>query len=708
MPVRRPSGVRLLAVLAAAAVAVPLLALPAQASSTANEVVYVETAPAGASTTSSVVLRRLDGSGTTRLTAQTLGVVDGAPELSQDGSRVAFASTRGGGPPAVQVVDRNGAGLERLTSPADGELDGYPTFTPDGREIVFARASGAGPADSRLFRVSAAGGAATPLGVPGTEPDVSPDGRTIAYSDGNGMLRTVPVGGGTSTGLGVAGQAPTWSPDGTQIAYIRATGPTADPQSRLHVYSVSGGTDRTLPIADAGGTVGIATVAWSPDGQSLVYTATTTSGTGTTSRLFAVDRLGARTSRVFAPRNDAVDQVAGNTQGPRPGSVTGAGTPSRYVPVDPQRIFDTRESEPAPGPKGRIGAAEARGIQVTGRAGVPADATAVVLNVTGIAPTADTYLVAYPTGSPVPDSSSINLRPGTDVPNLVTVKIGDDGKVTLRNNVGSIDAAADVSGYYVPVAGAPAASTGFTALSPVRIFDSRPGEPGSGPKGRLGPGATVDVAVAGVGEVPATATAVVVNLTGIGASGATFLTAYPTGSGAAPGTSNLNVPRATDVANVAVVPVGPDGRIRLRNDRAEIDVAVDVTGFYSPTGRGLFTPVNPARFLDTRDGTGGIPAKIGARDYVDVLLAGYRGIPGSATGVVGNLTAVAPSQATVLRAYPAEAGAEPPVISNLNLNGGDVRANAAYLIPGSTNLVRLQNDRGSLNALIDVAGYFTP
>ena len=72
-------------------------------------------------------------------------------------------------------------------------------------------------------------------------------------------------------------------------------------------------------------------------------------------------------------------------------------------------------------------------VQVAGLGGVPADATAVVMNVTAIAPTSGTFVAAYPGGQPVPDASNLNAEAGQTVANLVVIPVGTDGVVRFYN-----------------------------------------------------------------------------------------------------------------------------------------------------------------------------------------------------------------------------------------------------------------------------------
>ena len=85
-------------------------------------------------------------------------------------------------------------------------------------------------------------------------------------------------------------------------------------------------------------------------------------------------------------------------------------------------------------------------VQVTGLAGVPADARSVVLNVTSTGPTANGYLTVYPGGTR-PLASNLNWISGQTVPNLVVASLSPSGQVTLYNYTGSTDVVVDVMGW---------------------------------------------------------------------------------------------------------------------------------------------------------------------------------------------------------------------------------------------------------------------
>ena len=93
-------------------------------------------------------------------------------------------------------------------------------------------------------------------------------------------------------------------------------------------------------------------------------------------------------------------------------------------------------------------------MQVAGVGGVPATADAVVVHVTSVSPTADTFLTAWPTGNR-PTAASKNFGVTDSGPfshtalanDLLILAIGPNGRVEVFNNVGSTDLVFDVVGY---------------------------------------------------------------------------------------------------------------------------------------------------------------------------------------------------------------------------------------------------------------------
>nr|MDT0520172.1 hypothetical protein [Streptomyces sp. DSM 41633] len=369
---------------------------------------------------------------------------------------------------------------------------------------------------------------------------------------------------------------------------------------------------------------------------------------------------------------------------------------SRFVPHGPSRFLDTRDGTGAK--KERVGPGGVVTLQVAGVKGIPATGvTAVVMNVTAVYPTEAGHVMVYPNGQATPKVSNLNFAPGQIVPNLVTVPVVN-GKVDLRNNAGSVDLIADVTGYYTDKAGAGSA---LNSITPSRFLDTRDGT--GAPKKQVGPGGVVTLQVSGVKGIPATGvTAVVMNVTAVYPTQAGHVTVYPNGQ-AAPDVSNLNFAPGQIVPNLVTVPV-VNGKVDLRNNAGSVDLIADVTGYYAATGS-TFSAAGPVRLLDTRDGTGAAAGAVGPGGLVNLQVAGVAGVPAQGvTAVVLNVTVTNPTGASHLIVHPH--GVTRPNVSNLNYTAGQTVANLV-VVPVVDGRVTFFNNSGSVDVIADLNGYFT-
>jgi hypothetical protein len=124
---------------------------------------------------------------------------------------------------------------------------------------------------------------------------------------------------------------------------------------------------------------------------------------------------------------------------------------SRFVGVTPARILDTRNG--TGGFSSPLGAGQTIAVSMAGQGGVPAmnagtPPTALVLNVTVADTTAGSYLTVWPDLTAQPIASDLNWASGLTVANLVVVKVGSDGKISLYNPAGSANVIIDVVGWY--------------------------------------------------------------------------------------------------------------------------------------------------------------------------------------------------------------------------------------------------------------------
>jgi hypothetical protein len=125
------------------------------------------------------------------------------------------------------------------------------------------------------------------------------------------------------------------------------------------------------------------------------------------------------------------------------GSYGGSGT--TLTTSVPDRFLDTRNGDG--GWLGAVAAWQRVELPVGGAAGIPAGATAAVLNVTVTGARGSGYLVAYPCDSAVPNTSNLNFVTGETVPNLVVVRLASSGRVCISSSTRTF-VLADLAGWF--------------------------------------------------------------------------------------------------------------------------------------------------------------------------------------------------------------------------------------------------------------------
>ncbi|MEP7112360.1 MAG: Ig-like domain-containing protein [Ilumatobacteraceae bacterium] len=253
---------------------------------------------------------------------------------------------------------------------------------------------------------------------------------------------------------------------------------------------------------------------------------------------------------------------------------------ANYVPLAPVRVLESRVGQASTfdGQFWQIGprpAGSVTELTIAGRGDIPADATAVVLNVTVTEPAGTGYITVFPCGSPTPNTSNLNYLTADTVANTVIAKIGTNGKICLYTPT-TTHLIVDLNGYY------PAGST-YDPTVPVRVLESRVGQASTfdGQFWQIGPrpaGSVTELTIAGRGDIPADATAVVLNVTVTEPAGTGYITVFPCGS-PTPNTSNLNYLTADTVANTVIAKIGTNGKICLYTPTTT-HLIVDLNGYY--------------------------------------------------------------------------------------------------------------------------------
>jgi hypothetical protein len=319
---------------------------------------------------------------------------------------------------------------------------------------------------------------------------------------------------------------------------------------------------------------------------------------------------------------------------------------SDYTPQVPARILDTRPDGQTIDGAFRGGAQPANtpiALTVAPRAGVPAYATAVVLNVTIVAPSANSFATVWPHGSDIPNASNLNFEAGRNVANLVVVEVGADGRVDLNFAAGTAFVLADLVGWFGD-------AFEYEPVLPARLLDTRsPNATIDGlfsGGGALAGGGRLDLHVLGRGGVPSAGVdSVVVNVTATQPTSGSFVTVWPTDGQGPPNASTLNLVAGRTVPNLAIVKVGASGNISLFNEQGLTQLIVDVVGWFPTTLEIDSTSLTPgvvgSLFTQTLGTVGGTGATAWA--FADEA----PGLTGSSSGTVTGTPTVPGTYATL-------------------------------------------------------------
>ena len=264
-------------------------------------------------------------------------------------------------------------------------------------------------------------------------------------------------------------------------------------------------------------------------------------------------------------------------------------TTSRFQPVKPVRVLDTRKTED-------LSAKRKTPLQITGISGIPKTATAVVVTVTVYKASSDGVLAVYPwgqTSTPVPQ---VNIQKGIyPLSRTLTVPVGASGRLGLLSTI-STDVAVDVYGFYSPATSSSAGR--FVALKPQRILDARASDSFSKKEVRR---------ISLPRAIPKDAVSVVLNVTSYESEKpegkSAYWTVYPAGAKRSSSPS-LNVAYSGQtVSQQVIVQSGAKGLDVFSAVGGAL--LVDIVGYYTgPSAErsrvGLFVPVSTSRIVDTK------------------------------------------------------------------------------------------------------------
>ena len=386
---------------------------------------------------------------------------------------------------------------------------------------------------------------------------------------------------------------PSWVPDFSPLAPARLLDTRAGQQTIDGLFAGGGqraaGSTLALTVAGRGSVAGTAQAALlnvtavSPVGTGWVTVYPCGAAQPTASNLNVV--AGVNVANVVVSQLGTDGQVCIFTSVATHLVVDVGGTAplaSAYSARVPQRFMETRVGAQFTTVDGQFqGAGQLAGgtiteLQVTGRGtpAVPADAAAVVLNVTAVTSPSNGWVTVFPCGATQPTASNLNFVPGRSVANSVLVGVGTAGKVCVYNS--------SATHLIVDVVGVLEATAHSFIATPVRLLETRNGaqfttfdhlfEGG----GQIAAGQTVELNVGARVSGNNGVTFVWLNITSLQSSAGGYVIVHSCDV-ARPTASNLNFPAGTTVANAVVAELSDDGTVCIYTS-ATTHLVVDIGG----------------------------------------------------------------------------------------------------------------------------------
>ena len=224
----------------------------------AEHIVFDEYNPEGGRRNSAdIYIVRSDGSGLKRISASSGDYeIDSWPDLSPDGTRVVYATSRHRGSPKrnfeIETYALDGSDRRRLTK--NGVHDLSPVWSPDGSRIA--------------FRNLADGDEIVVMAADGSDKRNFLASRTLDPGDFDLEQGAVVAGGSVIAG-------PAWSPDGETISFV-GSAYIEKPKDRgklsvLYTVGADGEGLTPLFVTDYEENLIASEFSWSPDGRELAF-----------------------------------------------------------------------------------------------------------------------------------------------------------------------------------------------------------------------------------------------------------------------------------------------------------------------------------------------------------------------------------------------------------------------------------------------------
>lgn len=213
--------------------------------------------------------------------------------------------------------------------------------------------------------------------------------------------------------------------------------------------------------------------------------------------------------------------------------------------------------------------------------------------------------------------------------------------------------------------------------------------------------------------VPATATAVSINITSVDASTGGHATVWPCAT-TREETANLNLMAGRIVGNNVIASLDDNGEICLWSS-VGTNMVVDVGGWFDEAGTTVAPEsVTPERIVDTRYGIGSPKRKVSRATPLVIDVVGMTAtrpdgttatVPAGTTSVIVNLAAVDAVSAGYLTMWPCSADREET--ASLNFVAGEAVSNGVVAPVDENGQVCIYS-RQDANVVVDLQGWFGP
>lgn len=316
-------------------------------------------------------------------------------------------------------------------------------------------------------------------------------------------------------------------------------------------------------------------------------------------------------------------------------------------------------------------------VAIAGKFGIPADATAVIINVQIASPTGPGDLIVEPYRGTTKLTNQ-QFQKGQYVSTTLVVPVSQK-VIQFRTTASTTRLVVGITGYLSNTG-----TDGITAVNPHILWDSKTPSIGQQPAG---------LAIRGVGAIPEDATAAILNVQVAGPTASGQLIVEPHGVHSTIGVQQYTKGRS--ISATVIVPL-TDPAVDFRLSAGNARVIVSALGYLSPSSTGRLTATNPTLVWDSRT------PKV-TPTAVGIAMAGRNGMPSNATAALVNVEVVNPAAAGQLIVEPYGTRSNSGV--QQFIKGQSI--STTVLVPLTKGVAQLRISAGKARVIVSTLGYVT-